>query len=1500
MEIIRIQVKLDGDEAALSSLKSIDAQINKLNKKTVNIKADGAANEVDNLGNAAKNTATQSKLLGDTLSMIKFTAIAAAIGGTTAALKNALSEMKSVDTELTNIQKVSGMTGAELGALGDKAYSTASKYGVAADEYLSAVYTFQKAGLGDSAAQLGELATKTMLVGDTTAGIASQFLIATNAAWGMEGSMERLSTVVDEADYINNNYATSLDKLAAAMPIVASTSANLGMSVEETMAVIGTITSLTQESGAKAATAWRALAMNITGELGTIYDETGEAIEVTTESVESISDALKIYGNDAVKAAQATGQIINPMEAVKSLAEAYRDGLLTDIELENILMNVGGKLRTNQLTALVKDLASDTSMYRDMLEGLGQAAGTADAEIATMLSSWQSKTQILSNTWTEFVQKSISSDSIKGLLDGATKLLDILDNLGNAATLLGGVLLQAFSGQLASGIANVGKNIQTMITAIKAGASGVSLLQKAFFGLGAAITVISLVTMGLKEMRENAIEAASEASRAASQQAEAYQSQADQLEQLKNRYVELASDGISSDEMAEIKQIQYSINGMLDEQYGKIDLINGTYAQQKGLLEANLNILREQARQQTEVAKQQAEIALIKSTQGLFGQQKTESQYAGGVDTMVFNRGSSFKKSYDDWGLNSVSIEWGQTGDEIVKNYDDISDAIANMTRMYDAAELASNDSIGKMYSWLTNLQNGIRDTVTEYKALKKSYDDAMAAGDTEAAEAYADQMDAVVANANSAAEAISNVARAKAEMDAALSKGPAEDTDFNSITSALKTFNEEVDANRVNSKAFWASAEFLLGPEKMAELVEGAGSLAEAAELVQSTIEQSMLGEVFDGLNQDARDFLDALWQTADAEGNVADGAARITQDADGLKFWVEDVNALADAWGMTPDQIYAALRALEAFGAYEFTGDTLLGYLDSIGIATENISFDSIVQGLAGIGENEYYIQNLIEKMGELGLIDLTGIDTSIEGIRAAMEGATSGAEETQNAVEEVDNTPLSTVQGNLDTTTAKAGETKAAADEAKGGIEGVDATSLGAIQGQFSGLTSVIGGALSTAQSLSSTLESINGRTYSATVNVSYQGTFAGNITPGFAEGTDSAPGGPALVGDEYSPTGKPMPELIADRGRMMLAGVNGPEIVNLNPGARVFTADETRDILSGRIPAFGVGGVYKGNISLTTKATGGGGGGGSSSYSGGGGSSSYSSGGGGYSAAEAVEDVAEAAEEVEEELSELQEELGDELEKAVKKRLEEIKKVRDARIQAIRDEAKAEEDRNTLAEKYLDIMEATEAYYNAKNERNVRIFNAATGQWEWVANAKDVKAASEKLSDAQTAFEEEQKSQQREKMIAAIEADYDELEARWEAALESLEPAIRDIADIAADLNANGTAAQISAAAEGVALDEAIRQRLLIYESLQSGGTGLGGTDQSKQFAYIAGSGTSDLYGTAIPQTSGAFTGTKDGGATYIIDGIEISGDRAETLTIASLARSLGTLSLYNNA
>lgn len=379
--------------------------------------ASGLVNSIHAIGDA------YAKLWSRITSTITRRLINQAFTALKTTIKDTLEVMKEVDTQLINIQKVSGKSSEEIAAIGERAYDTAAKYGVAVEDYLSAVYSFQKAGLGESAEQMAELATKTMLVGDTTAAVAEKFLISSNAAWELHGNIDELNKVIDQADYINNNYATTLDKIAAGLPIVASVAANAGMTYSETMAALGTIQSITQESGTKSATALRALILNIEKEAGTYLTDEGEEFEVTEESIKGLQGLLEKYAKTEMDAARATGELINPMTAIKALFEGMKNSDVTDIELFQLLSSMGGKLRTNQLTALVKNF----DMFDQMLVELGGSAGTADKEVGLMLESWSKKTQILKDRWQQFIAKLVSTDAIKGFIDDITEFVTNLD-----------------------------------------------------------------------------------------------------------------------------------------------------------------------------------------------------------------------------------------------------------------------------------------------------------------------------------------------------------------------------------------------------------------------------------------------------------------------------------------------------------------------------------------------------------------------------------------------------------------------------------------------------------------------------------------------------------------------------------------------------------------------------------------------------------------------------------------------------------------------------------------------------------------------------------------------------------------------------------------------------------------------------------------------------------------------------------------------------------------
>lgn len=564
-DTIILKVDLQNEAQVVSGLQNIDKLADKLRGNPVTIKVDTsalntmgqmssqtqkAADAAEKLAlqqskttvTAEKQTVAQDKsnktmkdgaesagLLGDRLDRIiakvaAWQVINAGVAAVKRSFTEALGTMKDVDTELKTIQKVTDMSDASLKKLGDTAYSTASKYGVAADEYLQNIATFSKAGYGDLAEGLGELAIKTQLVGDVNAETASKFLLSTDAAYKYNGSVEALSAVLDKANAVENNYATSIEKIAEGMPIVASVAEMANISVEETIAALGTITAKTQESGTSAARAFRALILNIIGDTET---EIEDGVTWSADEIESLNDVLWTYSRSAMEAAQASGEIVNPMEAIAGLSQAMEDGLLTEAKLAEIASSLGGKLRTNQLVALIEGW--DTVIA--MLGTMETAAGSADKEVETMLGSWEKKSQVLKNTWTETLTSYLDTDVIKGAIDGLTTVVDGLDSgFGKVAV---SATTFASGGML---VASAAKGIAGSIAKAAAAAGGLNaalLGSPLFWGAAAGLAIYAIVEA--VDALTVSYEEAAEAAEKLNQEYETKYGAGSRLDELKNK-----------------------------------------------------------------------------------------------------------------------------------------------------------------------------------------------------------------------------------------------------------------------------------------------------------------------------------------------------------------------------------------------------------------------------------------------------------------------------------------------------------------------------------------------------------------------------------------------------------------------------------------------------------------------------------------------------------------------------------------------------------------------------------------------------------------------------------------------------------------------------------------------------------------------------------------------------------------------------------------------------
>ncbi len=457
------------------------------------IAIDQATGEVYRLSEGVTESTEKNGLLGDSfthvyLKMLQWQIMGTIVSKTIGAFRDAISTMKAVDDEMVTVRKVTDFTAEQMEELRDRAYETASAYGEAADEYLNSVAAFARAGYGEQADALAELATKTKLVGDTNAETAQQFLLSVDAAYQYKGNIDALTKVLDGANEIDNKYATSIEKLAEGLGTVAPVAAQAHVGVDELTAAIGTITAVTQRSGSEAARAFRALVLNIVGDTKTEIDE---GVTWTTGEIAGLRDVIRQYAPAAYEAAKATGEVIDPMEAIGGLAQSMKDGLLTEQKLMEMVSDIGGKLRTSQLLALIQNW----DMYQSMLQDYANAVGSADKEIENALDSWTRKTNILKNEWTEFIQSMVSADAVKGGLDVLIGAVEVLNTgFGHFAVTAGAVSLGLI------GIQAAAKGTAAAFT--KLSAAGVSF-NPWIIAIGLGVAAISTLWDATKDYRKS-------------------------------------------------------------------------------------------------------------------------------------------------------------------------------------------------------------------------------------------------------------------------------------------------------------------------------------------------------------------------------------------------------------------------------------------------------------------------------------------------------------------------------------------------------------------------------------------------------------------------------------------------------------------------------------------------------------------------------------------------------------------------------------------------------------------------------------------------------------------------------------------------------------------------------------------------------------------------------------------------------------------------------------
>ena len=342
-------------------------------------------------------------------------------------IREAVTELQNIDNVLTEISKTSNRTEESLRRLGESSFEVASKYGRMASDYLLGVQEMSRAGFGEEQSEnLAELSILAQAAGDMTAEMANQYIIATNAAYGLEGNVEKLNRVLDSQNYITNRNALNMENLSEATKIAASQAASSGVAIDELTAAVGTMVATTQQGGEIAGRALKGILMNIQQVKADAADigDGGEAI--TTESLSKYEAATKALGVSLKEVKNGVWALRDPMQVLKELSVAVRKESEDSIKVANLVSAVGGKYRGNQLIALLENWET----YEKMLSEFNseEAIGSAMQEAEKSANNWNGSINQLKNSWTQLVNQIVKSDDAVTVIQALNKEIQGVSN----------------------------------------------------------------------------------------------------------------------------------------------------------------------------------------------------------------------------------------------------------------------------------------------------------------------------------------------------------------------------------------------------------------------------------------------------------------------------------------------------------------------------------------------------------------------------------------------------------------------------------------------------------------------------------------------------------------------------------------------------------------------------------------------------------------------------------------------------------------------------------------------------------------------------------------------------------------------------------------------------------------------------------------------------------------------------------------------------------------
>lgn len=362
--------------------------------------------------------------------------ISYAIQGVRAMYQNVL----DVDTAMTELYRVTDLTGQQYSQLYDNMVAGAKKYGVALNDIIESTASWVRLGFeANTASQLAEITAMYQHVTDLDNDTAVKNLVTAYKGYQEEllqvsdgDSAKAVTRVADVYDKLGNEFAVTAADVGEGLRRSASSLEMAGNSFEEAAGMSTGITEVTQNAE-QAGTSLNVVSLRLRGMKGQL-EEIGEEVDENVESISKMQTHILNLTHGKVNIFKDNGEFKSTYQIFKEISQIWND--LTDTSRADLLETIAGKQRSNSIAALV----NNWSNVEKAVEAASNAEGTAAAENEKYMQSMQGKLDAFNASWQALSNTFLSSDLLKVLIDMLTGVVNNIDGITDSIGVLGTAL----------------------------------------------------------------------------------------------------------------------------------------------------------------------------------------------------------------------------------------------------------------------------------------------------------------------------------------------------------------------------------------------------------------------------------------------------------------------------------------------------------------------------------------------------------------------------------------------------------------------------------------------------------------------------------------------------------------------------------------------------------------------------------------------------------------------------------------------------------------------------------------------------------------------------------------------------------------------------------------------------------------------------------------------------------------------------------------------------